>query len=144
MNIEQNNSEQGIFINGKQQIIEMLQFMPEQEREKLLKNIKLRNAVMGRELAEKSLSFNSIVKLSNESLRAIFNQANPAIIGLALYTSSKSLQRKVLSSIDRDLAERAFSIMSEDLSNKAIECKRAQEKIIQKAILLSRNKKISL
>ena len=57
------NKENGIYINGRQQIIDMLQFMSEPERRKLLKNIEMRNAVMARELSEQSLSFNDLNKL---------------------------------------------------------------------------------
>ena len=136
--------QQGIYVNGRQQIIEMLQFMNDSDRKKLLKNIGSRNAVMARELSEQSLSFNDLIRLSQESLRRIFIQCNPAITGLALYTCSSELQKKVLSSLDRNIAESAFNIMSKNLSTKKLECKRAQEKVMQIAIQLNRKQNISL
>lgn len=142
--MEQSDSEKGIFINGKNQIIEMLQFMDETERQKLLNNIKRKNSVMARELMEKSFSFNDLYQLSHANLARIFSQCNPAIIGLALNISSTKFQRKALQSIDRTTAEQAFQVMNGNLINKTQECKRAQDKIVQVAIQLSRRKQISI
>ena len=87
-------TEKGIFINGKQQIIEMLQFMENDDKQKLLENIKQRNAPMAKELSEKSLSFKDLFRLSSGHIRTIFEKSNPAIIGLALYPLTVSLQKK--------------------------------------------------
>ncbi len=141
---ETTNEQNNIFINGRQQIIEMLQFMDEKEKQKLLANIKQRNAIMARELSEQSFSFKNLFQLSNENINKIFSRVNHAIIGLALHPLPIDLQRKALGAIERSLAEQAYSIMSQDLSHKKAEIKRAQEKIIQTAIQLSRQKYISL
>jgi flagellar motor switch protein FliG len=137
-------TEQGIFINGRQQIIEMLQFMNEDEKQKLLGNIKQRNAVMARELTEQSFSFKSLFSLSQDSLKKIFSRTNPAIIALALYPLEKKFQQKALSALDRPTAEQAFTIMNQNLSDKKQESRRAQEKIIQFAIQLSRQQYINI
>lgn len=142
--MDDNKTEQGIFINGRQQIIEMLQFMSEPERRKLLNNIGMRNAVMARELSEQSLSFNDLIHLPQDALRKIFTQCNPAIIGLALYNCTSELQRKVLASLDRHIAENAFEIMNQNLMSKKLECKRAQERVLQIAIQLNRRQNITL
>ncbi len=138
------NKEQGIYINGRQQIIEMLQFMDNDEKQKLLGNIKIRNAVMARELSEQSLSFKDLLRLPTNHIQTIFQKHNPAIIGLALFELPITLQRKALQSLSRDIAEKAYAIMSSDLTNKKIECKRAQNKIVQTAIHLSRTKSVDL
>ena len=135
---------QGIFINGKQQIIEMLQFMNQNERQQLLQNIRTKNAAVARELTEKSFSFKDLAKLNEVSIKRVFSQCNPAIVGLALYAAPVNLQRKVLSSLDRGFAERAFEIMNKNLATKALECERAQNKILQIAIKLSRSQQISI
>ena len=140
--MENEKAEKGIFINGRKQIIEMLQYMDEAERKKLLKNIIARNPIMGKELSEQSFSFNDLVHTSADSLRKIFSSFNPAIIGLALHDTSSELQRKVLSCIDRSKAESAFEVMNRNLSSKKAECKRAQEKIINNVIQLSRRQQI--
>lgn len=138
------NKDQGIFLNGRQQIIDMLRFMDDADKQKLLGNIKARNAVMARELSEQSLSFKDLFRLSPNHLNAIFSKSNPAVIGLALYSLPRELQRKALSALDRHIAEAAFQVMQKDLTGKAQECKRAQDKIVQTAILLSRQKTIHI
>ena len=138
------NENQGVFINGKEQIIELLQFLPDSEKQKLLLNIKARNASMAKELSERSLSFNNILDLNEESLKKVFSMCSPAIIGLALYLTTRAYQRKVLSLIARESAEQAFHIMNRDLSTKRRECIKAQEKIVETAISLSRRNIIKL
>src|SRR5690606_10772407 len=138
------NENQGVFINGKEQIIELLQFLPDSEKQKLLLNIKARNASMAKELSEKSLSFNNILDLEEESLKKVFSVCSPAIIGLALSLATRLNQRKVLSVIARESAEQAFQIMNRDLSTKRRECIKAQEKIVETAISLSRRDIIKL
>lgn len=138
------NDTQGIFINGKEQIIELLQFLPDDEKRKLLGNIKARNASMAKELSEKSLSFSNILNLDEDSIRKVFSLCSPAITGLALSLVNRNFQRKVLSVIPRESAENAFHIMNRDLSDKRRECTKAQDKIIEIAISLSRKNLIRL
>jgi flagellar motor switch protein FliG len=137
-------AENGIFINGKKQIIELLQFMSESERKKLLGNIKGRNAVMARELSEQSLSFRDLFQLDDQIVRRILQHINPTIIGLALFMSTTKIQRKTLALMDRVDAEEAFNIMSQNLSHKRAECQKAQNKVLQTAVTLSRRNLIHL
>jgi flagellar motor switch protein FliG len=131
--MEDNTAQGGIFINGKKQIVEMLQFMSEGERKKLLGNIKNRNASMAKELSEKSLSFRDLFQLEDHIVRRILQNVNPTIIGLALFMSHTSVQRKALTMMEREDAESAFSTMNQNLSSKRAECQKAQEKILQVA-----------
>lgn len=136
--MEEQNNEKGIFINGKKQIIEMLRFMDEDDRKKLLNNISLRNSSMARELAEKSYTIRDIVKLDDSELRSLVNYINPTVIGLALYLLPTQFQRRTLGLMNRENAEHAFSIMSQNLSNKKTECERAIQKVVDTAIELSK------
>lgn len=142
--MESNSKQNGIFINGKQQIVELLQFMSDAERTKLLNNIKMRNAVMARELSEKSLSFRDLFQLDDHIVRRILQNNNPTIIGLALFISPTNVQRKALQLMEREDAEKAFQIMNKNLSHKRAECQKAQDKILQVAIQLSRRSLINL
>ena len=56
----ENKQSKGIFINGKQQMIELLQFISGPEKERLLENITKINPVMAKELMVNSLSFDNI------------------------------------------------------------------------------------
>ena len=139
----ESQSDKGIFINGKQQIIEMLQYMDESDKQKLLKNISARNAVMGRELTEQSFSLKDLIALNDHALTTVLRYSNAPIIGLALYLLPTDFQRRALSLMDRSSAETAFHIMSQNLTNKKIECQRAQKKLLETAIELSRRHQIS-
>jgi len=142
--MSESNAENGIFLNGRKQIVELLQFMSDSERKKLLGNIKNRNAIMARELSEQSLSFRDLFHLDEAIVRRILQNINPTIIGLALFVSPTEIQRKTLSLMDRADAEEAFNIMSQNLSHKRSECQKAQNKILNTAIQLSRRNLISL
>lgn len=132
------NNTNNVFINGKQQIIEMLRFMSMSERKKLIANIRMRNATMARELSEQSLSYNDLQGLDDDKLALVLRTVNPAIIGLALYLSPSNFQRRCLGVLERPIAENAYQVMTYDLSGKKAECERAQQKILQNAIELVR------
>lgn len=136
--------QKGYYINGKKQVIELLQHLEGDERQKLLRNIGMRNASMAKELSEQSFSFKDLLTADQESLAKIMNVTTPAIIALALYLTPRAFQRKVLSSMERTRAEQAFNVLSRDLSDKRQECLKAQNKILQNAIDLSRRGVIKL
>ena len=142
--MNQESSQKGYYINGKKQAIELLQHLDGNERQKLLKNLSLRNASMAKELSEQSFSFKDLLTADSESIAKIMQVTTPAIIGLALYLSPKSFQKKVLTAMDRNRAEQAFNVMSRDLSSKKNECLKAQNRILQNAIELSRRGIIKL
>ena len=48
------NSENNVFLNGKAQMVEMLQHMSIEERNKILTNVAHKNASMAKELRKKS------------------------------------------------------------------------------------------
>lgn len=138
--MSQNNSENGVFINGKNQVIELLQKMDSADKAKLLKNLRLRNPVLAKELTESCISFESIWDLDDEGLKTIISQVQPAILGLALSLVHVKNQRRALGLISRQTAMKAFEIMQKDLSGNRNECHRAQQKIVELALNLHRNR----
>lgn len=138
------NAENGVFINGKKQVIELLQTMNSADKAKLLKNLKIRNPSLAKELAETCLSFDSIWELSDECLKTVISQTRPAILGLALSLCHVKNQRRALSLIPRETAIKAFEIMQKDLSANRIECQRAQQKILELAVTLNKSRIITL
>lgn len=136
--------QKGYYINGKKQVIELLQHLEGDERQKLLRNIGMRNAAMAKELSEQSFSFKDLLSADQETLSKIASVTTPAIIGLALYLTPKSFQRKMLSSMERTRAEQAFNVMSRDLSDKRQECIKAQNKVLSNSIELGRRGIIKL
>jgi flagellar motor switch protein FliG len=135
---------QGIFINGKKQIIELLQFLPPEDKARLLQNMQNRNPVMTKELQESSLSFDNIYNLDDSTLMTIFSYINPAIIVLSLKNTPGEFQRRILSIIPRQNAEQAYNTLSKDIPNENRDNQRAQRKIIDTTITLSKKRIISL
>jgi len=127
-NKEQNT---GIFINGKAQIVEMLQIMGDEERATLIKNLKLRNAPLADELFAKSISFRDLKKLEDEALNSIFSSIQPAILGMALKGVDAKLQKRLLTIVSRDYAEKAYEVMSNLYNNEKELTKKAQNKILE-------------
>jgi flagellar motor switch protein FliG len=134
------NTENGIFINGKKQVIELLQKMDASDKARLLKNLRTRNPALAKELTESCISFESIWDLSEECLKTVVSQVQPTILGLALSLVHVKNQRRVLSLISREQAIKAFDIMQKDLTSNRNECFRAQQKILELAINLNRNR----
>ena len=138
--MSQNNSENGIFINGKKQVIELLQRMDAADKARLLKNLRTRNPSLAKELTEQCISFESIWDLDDECLKTVVSQIQPAILGLALSLVHVKNQRRALSLISREMALKAFDIMQKDLTGNRGECLRAQQKILELAVNLHRNR----
>lgn len=138
--MSQKSNENGIFINGKKQVIELLQMMDAGDKTKLLKNLRVRNPVLAKELTESCISFDSIWDLNDESLKTIVTQVQPAILGLALNIVHVKNQRRALSLISREMALKAFDIMQKDLTSNRNECIRAQQKIVELALNLHRSR----
>lgn len=138
--MSQKNAENGIFINGKKQVIELLQRMEAADKARLLKNLRTRNPALAKELTESCISFESIWDLDDECLKTVVSQVQPAILGLALSLVHVKNQRRALSLISREQALRAFDIMQKDLTGNRNECQRAQHKILELALNLHRNR----
>tara|TARA_R110000868_G_scaffold142387_3_gene359714 strand:+ start:4488 stop:4895 length:408 start_codon:yes stop_codon:yes gene_type:complete len=127
-----------VFINGRAQIIEMLQIMPAVEKEKLLKNIRARNPQMAQELMVQSLTFDQVARLGDDDLLALIEAVRPVVWGVALKGQKSEFQRRVLSLAPRGYAEEAYGFLTATLQNEKRDVKRAQNKIIEILIGLSR------
>jgi flagellar motor switch protein FliG len=137
--MEPNNNSNGVFINGKAQIIEMLQHMPRNERATLIKNLKARNPQLAEELSEQCFSFSDLDNLSDYELQNIFQSVSAPVLGMALKNVEKSFQRRLLSLAERSYAEETFRVLNNNYANEKRDTKRAQNKIIE--ILVSLKKR---
>jgi len=138
------NSEQAVFINGRAQVIEMLQYMEDEDRNTLLKNIRIRNPILANELLEKSLVFENIGKLSDHEIRLVINYVQPSIMGVALKSVNQDLQRRVLGLAQRAFAEKAYEIMIKSIGNEMTHIRKAQNKILETMVALNNKKQINL
>jgi len=139
-----NNNSNSIFINGKAQIIEMLQHMPREERSRLLKNLKLRNPQLAEELTEQCFTFSDLDNLADNDLQMIFQYITAPILGMALKNIERSFQRRLLSLAGRDYAEEAFRVLKTPYSTEKRDIKRAQNKIVEILVSLKKRRQISL
>lgn len=139
--MEANNNTTGVFINGKAQIIEMLQHMPRHERATLIKNLKARNPQLAEELSEQCFTFSDLDSLSDYELKSIFQSVTAPVLGMALKNVEKSFQRRLLSLAERQYAEETFRVLNNNYANEKRDTKRAQNKIIE--ILVSLKKRNS-
>jgi flagellar motor switch protein FliG len=140
--MEGNNSANSIFINGKAQIIEMLQHMPREERAILLKNLKLRNPQLAEELTEQCFTFADLDNLSDTELGMIFQYVTAPVLGMALKNVERSFQRRLLSLAGRDYAEEAFRVLKTTYTTEKRDVKRAQNKIIEVLVSLKKRKQV--
>ena len=138
--MSQKAAENGIFINGKRQVIELLQQMDAADKSKLLKNLRVRNPALAKELTESCISFESIWDLDESGLKTLVSQVQPTILGLALSLVHVKNQRRALGLIPREMALKAFDIMQKDLTANRNECLRAQQKVLELAMNLQRNR----
>lgn len=142
--MEANNNSNSVFINGKAQIIEMLQHMPREERSKLLKNLKVRNPQLAEELTEQCFTFSDLDNLSDNDLMMIFQYVTAPILGMALKNIERAFQRRLLSLASRDYAEDAFRVLKTNYATEKRDIKRAQNKIVEILVSLKKRKQINL
>ena len=141
--MDASNTPSGIFINGKAQIIEMLQLMPRSERLKLLQNLKVRNPQLAEELSDSCFTFNDLDSLSDYELQMIFNYISAPILGMALKNVERVFQRRLLSLAEREYAEEAFRVLKTPYANEKRDTKRAQNKIIETLSSLKKRKQVA-
>ncbi len=142
--MEANTSPNSIFINGKAQIIEMLQHMPREERARLLKNLKIRNPQLAEELTEQCFTFSDLDNLPDHELLMIFQFVTPPILGMAIKNVERSFQRRLLSLATREYAEEAFHVLKTTYSTEKRDIKRAQNKIVEILVSLKKRRQVNL
>ncbi len=133
------NQAGGVFLNGRGQIIEMFKLLTAEEKERLLKVIKLKNPQLAGELVQETLTFDSIELVGERELSLLFNRVKPAVWGLALKGTKKSFQHKVLSTAPRDYAEKAYEVMVAAVDNERLNNQRAQKKILEVLVSLKKS-----
>jgi flagellar motor switch protein FliG len=141
---EVNHQPEKIRLNGKQQVIDMLQLLEVDEKNTLLKNIHTRNPAMAKELLESSFNFKNFMTLSDSAIVRTLSYINSTVLGIALNASPEEFQRRVLRLIDRKKAEETFGVMQRTLGSSARDGHRAQNKIVTICIALSKKRVVSL
>jgi len=139
------NSQNGIFINGKGQMIEMLKFMNADERSTLLKNIQLRNPALAKELYAESITFDTVYALDDVDLTHLIQFVKAPIFGVALKRSPKEFQKTLLSLAPRAYAEEAYSYLMKELgSTENRDVERAKKRVSDTIAALNNRGRITL
>ena len=118
-----------IFLNGKAQVIEMLRYMQEDERERIIRQIRLQSAAMANELSNESVGFEQVENLSDSQIKRLFDYIQAPILGLAIRNVEVELQKKMLSLAERAYAEEAYEFMTMNLQDEAEKVRQAREKV---------------
>lgn len=136
--------EGNVFINGRAQILEMFQYLNPEERERLLKQIRVKNPQLAAEIAETSIQFKNILELSDDEITRVVSYVKAPILGVALKSLKVNDQRRVLSLCSRDYAEEAYRVMSTRLANESRDVERACAKVKSVMASLTKKKLINL
>lgn len=137
------NQGPSIFINGKNQIVEMLKYMSPQHKKNLLANIRLKNPSLAEELTASGMDFSLVGELNDRDICKIFSHVDAPIFGIALRGMNESFQKRILSLSPRNYAESAYMVMIKRLANEDILVKRAQKKIANIINLLNQKQIIN-
>lgn len=140
----ENNEAGSIFINGRAQVLEMFQYLTQEERDRLIRQIRPKNPQLADELVESSISFKNLPSLSEETISTVLSYIKAPILGVALKSLKVNEQRKILSVCDREYAEEAFRVMSTRLANESRDVERATSRIRAIMSALSKKRIISL
>ena len=127
---QKETSSQDLFINGKSQIIEMLKCMSSFEKEKLLKNVRIKNPQLAVELGQDSFTFDDLDKLNDQNLSLVFSRVQPIVLGLALKETPKEFQKRMLILAPRSYAEEVYQTLTIRVKNEKRDIPRAQKKIV--------------
>lgn len=137
-------NETGRFINGKAMAAEILQALTPNERQAILKHIRVRDPGMATDLVQQSFSFKSISNLDSHDLIRVSNYVDARIFGIAIKGVALENQREVLRKLDRDYAEIAYTSLTSHQANDMKNIKRAQEKVLGVMSSLYKERQISI
>ena len=118
-----------IFLNGKAQVVEMLRYMKEDERERLIRQIRLQSSSLANELSGESIGFEQLGTLPDSQMQNIFNYIEAPILGMAIRGLGVELQKRILSLAERSYAEEAYEFMTMKLKDEWEKSRQAQEKV---------------
>ncbi len=131
-------NQMGVFLNGKNQVIELLRHMDKNERDTLLAHMKIKNPQLTEELKQQSLGINDLVNYSQQELKFMSKKIPAQIFGIALKGVELKTQKIILSGLPRSYAEEAYEIMVAPAYNQNKDINRAQLKITEIMLTIKR------
>jgi len=116
---------------GVDVVVEMLNHMELDQREKLLKNLAERDPTLTQELREKSFNFDSLLKVSSLKIQKLLREIPTPRLALALRKCSDEVKAYIL----QNMSQRAAGTLREEIINSPprpiSEVNRAQREILE-------------
>ena len=137
-----NQREGETFINGEAQAAELLTALSPDERQRILKHINVKSPQVAQNLGQKCFGFKAILGLDGDEFDQLLNVISPKVLGIALKGSPIPFQRQVLAKIERPYAEISYDSLVSPQMNGRDNIKRAQERVVEAALKLFRNRTI--
>ena len=128
--MNENKANTGIYINGKEQALEILKLLSPGERSRILSSINVKNPSLANELKQNSINERDIEEYPISCFANIFQKINPEVLGLALQGTSTNFQKEVLRAAPRAYAEKAFQTLTLTLPASKTETITRAKKII--------------
>jgi flagellar motor switch protein FliG len=132
------------FIDGKSQVLALMQMLNSEEKQKIIKRIKIKNPQLALELMHEGISFQQLDRLSENDLHLLTQNISPSILGIALKSSNKSLQQRILRILPKHKAQEAFDLLTSPLSEENDKVLRAQKRVLSVLYELNQKKQISI
>ena len=128
--MNENKANTGIYINGKEQALEILKLLSPAERSRILNSINIKNPTLANELKQNSINERDIEEYPVSCFANIFRNINPEVLGLALQGTSTDFQKNILRAAPRQYAEKAFQTLTLTLPTSKTETITRAKKII--------------
>ena len=135
--------ESKIFLDGKNQVADILSSFSPREKNQILSHIKKHQPQLAEELFEQSLSLDILGQLHSLALKKVTSSLSPGIFGLALKAQPLGEQKKILSRLERSYAEKAFEVMQSSLKKEESHIKKACQRVKKAINHLLKNKTIT-
>jgi len=143
--LPEENKNGEIIINGKAQVVDILKRLPEEQKNKILGDLKKKNPTLSKELKIQTLSFHAIIGLESRDLRVLLEYLSSPLIAISIARAEKAVQIKFLKSLDSKKAMEVYRIITSETSNYGInDIEKAQNKILDSALILSQRQIIQL
>ncbi|MEO5971706.1 MAG: FliG C-terminal domain-containing protein [Bdellovibrionia bacterium] len=99
--------------DGLKSVAEMLNYMPKEDRDRLLANLAERNPEIAQNIKQKMFGFEDLVQLDGAGIQALLNKVPVELFRIALRTASQELKEKILA----NMSARAADLLREDLAS---------------------------
>lgn len=132
-----------IVINGRAQVVDILNRLPEEHKNKILRSLKGKNSSLAHELSWQTLTFQGISQAKDEQLKVLLEYISSPIIAIAIQDQSVEIQKKFLNHISRDRAKEVFQQLKSTRAA-SVNIKKAQNKMVEIAIALIQKKTLTI